>query len=1014
MNHPKNDCMRGVFRLFALLFIIVGFAGVIRAQEATGTITGRVFDPATREYLRNVEIRVEGTSLATISQQGGRFRLPNVPAGSFIVVARFPGYPDLRTSVVVTAGTDSNVMLEFGAASSTDDTIVLSEFEVSSEIAGNAKALAEQRNSMDLGRLVASDTFGDVTEGNVGEFLKYMPGIELEYVEADTRGPRLGGMNPEYTGVAVDGMRQASADGFIQYGATENGSSGGGGRSFGFEQISINSIESIEISRVTPANLDADAPAGTINLRTRRAFDRDGRSIRWSLSGGLNSEEFHLKRTPGPDDDGESHKIRPTMSFSFADTFLDKRLGILLGYSNSNLYNEQYRVEHAYSRVPTAANPQVLTRIRLKDGPKWTNRRSYTGTFDFKVSEDLVLSLTTVFNDYHANFYNRNVDFEPANNATRNTVGGDGITNVIVTDAGDPRRRRVNLGGGNGNKTTESYTISPKIEWRLGNLLVEARASRSNSLNEYGNLRRGAVQFAPTNPIEGVEFTAVRSDPLAADWQIVQTGGPDWSNLANFRNPRLQDDYREILNRIDIAALDFTYNLETKFPFVIRAGGKFREETTNTDQESGLFRWNYIGPGGGPTGSWADFPSDFVHDLKPFGSTYTSISGNNFVPFPNTELLGDYFLRNPAFFVNSTSANDYFNANFGDRRRFTEDVAAGYLMANTQLGNLTLQGGLRWEGTKTNSLEFDPLTRAEVEAAGFAWDTTNNRAATIEGLDYQFRTKPMVNRRGDYDRVFPTLSAKYRFTENLIADIGVGRTIRRPEVTRLVGIININDENETISIANPGLLPEYAERVAGSVSYYFGGTNNLTLTLTDTKIENLFVSDELTAEEFGLEDPLLAGYIVRTTRNSDAAVRFRSMELSYRHMLDFLPGPLQGTSVFVNYTRTYASERRPGITPHLVSTGFDWRYRWIGFGLKAVWVDDAPWTNTAGRIREGNVKFDGNLDIRLSRRLTAFVQARNITNEDHVVYEALDGYEPVLWRRENYGANYVFGLRGSF
>ncbi|MES1194476.1 MAG: TonB-dependent receptor plug domain-containing protein, partial [Opitutus sp.] len=131
--------------------------------------------------------------------------------------------------------------------------VELDAFVVSAEREGNAKALQQQRSSMNMSRAVASDTFGDVTEGNVGEFLKYLPGVEMEYSEADTRGPRIGGMSSEYASVTLDGKSVASADAFSQYTGYENSAAGTANRSFGFDTISINSIESIEINRVTPA-----------------------------------------------------------------------------------------------------------------------------------------------------------------------------------------------------------------------------------------------------------------------------------------------------------------------------------------------------------------------------------------------------------------------------------------------------------------------------------------------------------------------------------------------------------------------------------------------------------------------------------------------------------------------------------------------------------------------------------------------------------------------------------------
>jgi iron complex outermembrane recepter protein len=1029
MTPSKHRFWRAPLWALAVVLTAVGVNQAAAQAVASGSISGRIFNPRSGEYVRDAEVSVVGSTAATVSGTSGVYRLGNVPAGNVEVLVNYAGMPPTRVTAVVTAGATTTLDIQLGSSSTAkageDGVIQMEKFVVAAEVEGNAKALQRQRNSMDLGMSIASDVFGDVTEGNVGEFLKYLPGIEMEYVEADTRGPRLGGLNPEYTGVSVDGMKSASADGFMQYGSTENGSSGVGGRSFSFEQVSINSIESIEISRITPANLDADAPAGTINLKTKRAFDRKGRLVKWSFGAGLNSEEFTLKATTGPGDSGKSHKLKPSYSFNFADSFLNNRLGVLLGVSVSNLYNEQYRSEHTYQRTPIAADPrpQVLTQLRFKDGPKWTNRTTYTCTVDFKATENLMFSLSAVLNGYEANFWNRNVDFRASANSTSGTngrqfAGGDGLTTFSTnsTSAGTASNRFVAISGGSVTKETEGYTFSPKFEWRLGDLLVEGRLSTSKSDNSYASLRDGRAGFGQVNNLGNVQFTDTRPDQLSGAWSVVQTGGADWADLANYLNPRMTDDVRNVTDEVNIAALDFTYSLRTRQPVLLRAGLKVREQLTSTDRKSDISRWNYIGPGGGPTGSWAALPSSFTHDPAALGVSYQSISGRGAPPFADTRAIGQLFLDNPSFFQQSFTADQYYNATYGDVRRFQEDVTAAYLMADTRFGRLSVQGGLRWEDTETTSREFDPRPASEVVAAGFTVNTTGaavGRANTVAGLDYQYGSKPKVERKGAYDRLFPSLSLKYRLGNNWIIDAGAGHTIRRPEVVKLVGVYAINENTETITAANPGLLPEYADRVATSIAYYFGGTNNVTLTLSDTRIENLFINDEFTAEEFGIDDQQYADYIVNTFRNSNDGVRFRSLELAYRQRLDFLPGLLRGTSVFANYTRAYADRRRPGITPHVVTGGFDWRHKRLGFGLKGVWVDDAPWTSTEGRFRKSNLKLDGNIEYRITDRLTAYVQARNITNENHVVYEAIGGNVPVAWRVENYGANYVFGIRGQ-
>ncbi|HEY0946741.1 MAG TPA: TonB-dependent receptor, partial [Opitutaceae bacterium] len=531
---------------------LLAFVSAAFAQSAgTGTITGQVFNPATREYVRDAEVRVEGTGLSAITEVGGYYRLLRVPAGTVKVTVSYIGYASKTAELQVAPGGTVQQDFEISAAgarpptSGGDDTVELQAFIVTSEKEGNAKALQRQRQSMTMSRAVSSDVFGDVTEGNVGEFLKYMPGVELEYVEADTRGPRLGGLGSEYTSVTLDGMGVASADAFTQYVAFENSPAGSSNRSFGFEQISINSIESIEINRVASSAMDANAPAGNIDLKTKRAFDTQGRFIGWNVSTVFNTEEFTTRKTPGPDD-SVSRKFKPNYSLNYADSFFSKRLGILASISESNLYNEQYRVDHTYNRTMTGTDPrpQVLTQVLLKDGPKWTERFSATLTADFRATDNLTLSLSVLYNGYDARFYNRQVTMQAAGNNTGATTGrqnvtGDGVLSYGTSAANGASSRQVVMGGGNGVKLSHTTTIVPRFEYRWNDLVLDGAASYSHANNNYDNLVRGTVANSPVANLTGIDFTATRSGGGEADWKFVQTGGADWASLASYLNPRI-------------------------------------------------------------------------------------------------------------------------------------------------------------------------------------------------------------------------------------------------------------------------------------------------------------------------------------------------------------------------------------------------------------------------------------------------------------------------------------------
>src|SRR3954470_13206062 len=76
-----------------------------RAQSAaSGAITGRVFNASTKEYVRNAEIRVEGTNLVAYTDEGGFFRLLGVPAGQASVTVTYTGSQASAATLAVTPG----------------------------------------------------------------------------------------------------------------------------------------------------------------------------------------------------------------------------------------------------------------------------------------------------------------------------------------------------------------------------------------------------------------------------------------------------------------------------------------------------------------------------------------------------------------------------------------------------------------------------------------------------------------------------------------------------------------------------------------------------------------------------------------------------------------------------------------------------------------------------------------------------------------------------------------------
>lgn len=289
---PLDWFSRSIFGFLAVLALPLA-----ALAQSTGIISGRIFNPATGEYIRNADVRIEGTQQVAQSEDGGYYHLYNAPTGTLKLVVTYPGHETVAAAVSVTPGatiTRDFEIAPIGSRRTAQEIVQLGAFVVSSEREGQAKAVAEQKQAMNVKTVVAADNFGDIAEGNVGEFLKFMPGVTLDYVETDTRAARMGGMQPRYGYVTIDGNTMANTVAGASFGADT--------RQFEFEAFSINNIEFIEVNKTLSADMPGDAPAGTVNLRTKSALDRKGRRFNYTVGLIGNQYEYTLRSTPRHDD----------------------------------------------------------------------------------------------------------------------------------------------------------------------------------------------------------------------------------------------------------------------------------------------------------------------------------------------------------------------------------------------------------------------------------------------------------------------------------------------------------------------------------------------------------------------------------------------------------------------------------------------------------------------------------------------------------------------------------------
>jgi TonB-dependent receptor len=334
-------------------------------------------------------------------------------------------------------------------------------------------------------------------------------------------------------------------------------------------------------------------------------------------------------------------------------------------------------------------------------------------------------------------------------------------------------------------------------------------------------------------------------------------------------------------------------------------------------------------------------------------------------------------------------------------------------MGNTKIGPVQFQAGLRWEDTAFATREFDALSPAEVRAAGFAVAAGNGRATTIPGLVYQYMSRPKTTRTSAYDNLFPSASAKYSITPNFQAHLGYSSTISRPAFNNLGGVWVFNENNQTVDVPNPNLLPERSKNYTGRLAYYFEPVGSVAVTAFQNDITNSAFNDEFSSAEFGFEDdPTYSTYRFTSVANRPGVTRVRGYTLEYSQALSFLPGALKGLNASASYTRNYANVIKPGMVPHMLGGTLSYRHRRLSLGLSGKYTDATPFSATGNiTYRKLRTMIDLNGAFQITRRTSVFFHARNIFNAPEYRYQV----DPsVITQYVTFGTILTAGIKGSF
>src|SRR5688572_24022034 len=438
-------------RLLAARFIATAFACLLFAtlrasaqSSGTATLIGRVQNSAAGASLETDRVTVAGTSREALTDPFGEYRFSQLPSGDVTIEAFYTGLTPQTVTVKLSAGETARrdfMLVPVAAAKqvqSGDGVLKLDQYIVDSARDTSAASIAinEQRFAGNIKTVLHTDAMGDIIQNNLGEFLKYLPGVDVGTDQMNAVQIGLRGLPSAYTNIALDGDDVNAAG------------SAGPTRNTLLQAFSLNNASRVEVSKVPTPEMSAASLGGSINMISRTAFEASRPEFRFKTYVNKNSHDLPFNKQPGGGDgDDQKKTFHYQPDFDFAYTVpVSKNFGFSVNAVKNDQFGVARRINRTFNTTTTAANPlratvdnPYLTTYQYNVFPVYEHRYTLGTRLDWKLSPvdtlSFIYSGNWLVQDYEQHNFIINTGTNPLSWGPDFTHGrpGSGALNVNNT-----------------------------------------------------------------------------------------------------------------------------------------------------------------------------------------------------------------------------------------------------------------------------------------------------------------------------------------------------------------------------------------------------------------------------------------------------------------------------------------------------------------------------------------------------------------------------------------------------
>lgn len=897
--------MKNPVRLQVGIFALATALGASAQNAPTGEIEGRVFNAATGAALHQARVTVTEAKREIVTDDFGAFRLAGVPVGEARLNVSYVGLESQSATVIVTAGATARRDFDLNVAGTGRvppgaEIVRLDAFTVVTDREMSAQAIAqnERKNAANIRQIVAFDEFGDRGAEDIGELMRFLPGVGVVDGGQTASTIALRGFPDSNTTLQIDGADLASAR--------------GNSRTQSLLDVPMANISRVEINKVPVPDQPASGMGGSVNIISKSGFEAKRPVFNYKLYL-LTDGYTGLTLDGGPR--GPTGLLSPKFQQpSFDFTYLhpvNKRFALSFGGSRSWRLKPMERDNHLDTQSDwnfLGGFQRLSTWLSLANViQSWSAQAGA----DWKVSERDVLSASV----QHRYVSNNIMRLSYVATYGAGATGNAGFTQGAATAVGN-----VAQGAGTNQETGADTThLSVKYSHRGDAWRIDALGALSRSESFLDDIDNGHFNAA-TSSLTGLILRGEGTGESDAHIPVRYTATTaarvpvDLFSGGNFVLGNPTSNQNKVLAQKRTGKIDLTRNFDGPLPFTFKTGAYVDQQIR--DGRTFAQTWTFT-PNGQTTNA-AKLASNFDVFDADFNRTAPTLFGNaiGWISLPKFYDLfrqhPDWFVRNEATYLQNFTANS---------RRLAETISAGYVRGDIRLldNRLLVVGGVRFEQTKDDGQgQLDDPTAQYQKAANGTLLRTATGAPILITTDAFARARLRFKERGSrairtYSDFYPSLNLTYTLAENLLLRGGYAQTISRPNLNNIIPGSTIADPtaaNLAITVNNTGLKPWLARGYDLSLESYQikGGYGSVGVFQRNIKDFFNSVTTRATPElldRYGLpDDPLFLNYDITTLTNGDGA-KVTGFEFAYNQQLLFLPHWARGLQVFVNATRLH-------------------------------------------------------------------------------------------------------------